>query len=300
MHQGQILDMINVGIVVLDRDLIVRQWNRWMVQQSGIAADTIIGSYLFDHFPTLDTPKFHRGCKAVFRFGSFSFFSQKLHGHLFPFSPAGHLRTEFDHMQQSCTLGPLYDEDRRVDHLFISVEDVTDAVLVQNQLTELNRRDPLTGLYNRRHLADQLAIEFERARRYRRPLTLMMLDIDEFKDVNDRWGHPFGDEVIRVVAKVLVQELRAVDFAARYGGEEFCCFLPETSVQSASVVAERIRQRIVDMKVNHPEATVSVTVSVGIAERDADVADADSLLRLADDALYQAKSGGRNRVCMKK
>src|SRR5690606_13896577 len=180
-----------------------------------IAPDSILGSCIFDHFPDLDTPKFRRNCKAVLSFGNFSFFSQKLHGHLFPFAPPGHLRAEVTFMQQSCTVGPIYDEDRQISNLFVSVEDVTESVVYQNRLSEMNRRDALTGLYNRRYFADQLTREFERARRYRRSLTLMMLDIDNFKQVNDKFGHPFGDEVIRAVATLLEGEVRSVDVAGR-------------------------------------------------------------------------------------
>jgi len=297
MIEQQILDTINVGIIVLDADFIVRQWNRWMAQYSGIEPEAIRGQSLFDHYPHLDNVKFRRNCKAVLRFGNFCFFSQKLHGHLFSFRPSSTLRGEMEFMQQNCTVGPLYSDDREIRHLFISVEDVTEAVLYQNRLVEMNRRDALTGLFNRRYLNQRLVEEFERARRYRRPLSLIMTDIDHFKRINDTYGHQFGDQVIRAVAATLTAGLRKVDGAARYGGEEFCCYLPETDGDGAVGVAERLRQRVAQLGLVHESVAVPVTMSFGVAVAQAAMGDHESLLKAADDALYQAKHNGRNQVC---
>ena len=294
--QDQIIEMINTGIVVLDRDFVVHGYNRWMAQHSGVAAHQILTRPIFEFFPSLDSARFRRNCKAVFQFGNFSFFAQRPGGHLFPFPAANHLRSEVSHMQQNCTIAPLYDEERRISRIFISVEDVTASVLSQNRLSELNSRDASTGLYNRRYLTQQLAREFGRAKRYRRPLTVMMLDIDHFKRINDGYGHQFGDEVILAVSTMLVQTLRSIDFVARYGGEEFCCFLPETGLDPAEIVAERIRARVAELRLEHAGGEVPVTISVGLSEIADSDASAEALLRRADEALYLAKNEGRNRV----
>ena len=138
---SQISDMINMGLVVLDKDLKVHFWNRWMALHSGIDSEKIVGQSLFDFFPNLNEPKFLRNCRSVFAFGNFAFFSQKLHRYLFPFRPTYSDKARFDYMQQSCTMGPIRDEDKSVRYIFLSVNDVTEVVNYEEQLIEMNRKD---------------------------------------------------------------------------------------------------------------------------------------------------------------
>jgi diguanylate cyclase (GGDEF)-like protein len=145
-----------------------------------------------------------------------------------------------------------------------------------------------------------LSAELERARRYGLTLSLMMIDLDHFKLVNDTYGHPIGDEALRSTARVLQREARTVDVVARYGGEEFVVMLPETQEEGAVAVAERIRIRIAEQAIL-PGASYDkarVTVSIGVAAvPSARVNAPEDLLALADEALYRAKAEGRNRVC---
>jgi diguanylate cyclase (GGDEF)-like protein/PAS domain S-box-containing protein len=169
-------------------------------------------------------------------------------------------------------------------------------------LERLATRDELTGLYNRRELMRLLHDEVERAQRYNRPAALMMLDLDHFKRINDTYGHPAGDEVLRRVGQCLLAEVRQVDRAARYGGEELAIILPETPAADAMLVAERIRRAIAALVIEVPAPAggierVRVTASVGVASVHADCT-VDSLLRAADHALYAAKRGGRDRVVL--
>jgi diguanylate cyclase (GGDEF)-like protein len=149
--------------------------------------------------------------------------------------------------------------------------------------------DTLSGLRSRAYLDARLPEEIMRANRYRRPLACLLVDIDDFKRLNDTRGHAFGDEVIRRVGEILQRDLRHVDFAARYGGEEFVVVLPETPLTGAELVAERIRAAVATAAIGEPP--VVVTVSIGVA----DGGSSDALLR-ADEALYAAKSQGKNRV----
>lgn len=168
----------------------------------------------------------------------------------------------------------------------------------QHHLREQSIRDPLTGLYNRREFMRLLTEEVERVRRYRHPLTLMMLDLDFFKRVNDTYGHPAGDAVLKGVARTIREELRTVDTVARYGGEEFAAILPETPWPEAKAAAERIC-RVVrgrQLAVSGAE-TIQVTVSIGLAVFPNDADSEQALLAAADKALYRAKRGGRDRVC---
>lgn len=155
--------------------------------------------------------------------------------------------------------------------------------------------DALTGLYNRRRFHDALSSEYERARRYKTPFSLVMLDIDHFKKINDTFGHSTGDAVLKEVSDVLKKSVRDIDTAARYGGEEFMIILPNTEKVQARFVAERMRQTIE----NHDFAGLEskISVSIGISGMpDAKVEDEDRLIRCADFAMYRAKRLGRNRT----
>lgn len=157
--------------------------------------------------------------------------------------------------------------------------------------------DDLTGLYNRRACNKRLAEEVDRAQRYGRPMSVLMMDVDQFKAVNDRYGHPGGDLVLKQVAQCLARQLRQVDVAARYGGDEFMVILPETPGESAALVADRICRAIAAETVAIPSGDeVPVTVSIGAASFPDEVDTRDGLIAAADRALYAAKHTGRNQA----
>jgi len=164
-------------------------------------------------------------------------------------------------------------------------------------LQELAIRDELTGLYNRREFGRALAQEVARTTRTARPLSLLVLDIDHFKAVNDRHGHEAGDRVLQGVARVVMESVRSLDRAARFGGEELVVLLPETPASEALCVAERLRRRIAAARFGSAVtgADLGVTVSIGVATYPVDCAGADELFCAADRALYDAKRSGRNR-----
>ena len=167
-----------------------------------------------------------------------------------------------------------------------------------NELEKLTRTDTLTGLYNRRGLIEMSQSEFERAKRSGFPLSMIMLDIDFFKHVNDLYGHAIGDQVLRILSDELHRNLRAIDILCRYGGEEFAILLPETTLQSAREVAERLRIAVAKLQFNITHADIKITVSQGLSTMPGETADLETLLGQADNALYSAKSSGRNRVCI--
>jgi two-component system, cell cycle response regulator len=178
----------------------------------------------------------------------------------------------------------------------------------KSDLEKLSITDGLTGLYNRRHFEDRIQEEFRRAQRYSDPVSLMMLDLDHFKQVNDVHGHPFGDRVLRDTAELIRSSIRDPDICARYGGEEFAVILPKTHLQGALTVGERIWKQIGD-KVFVADAIpgsphtrveeVRVTVSLGIAFYPSKGIDSpDLLVTYADEALYRAKREGRNTICL--
>jgi diguanylate cyclase (GGDEF)-like protein len=166
-------------------------------------------------------------------------------------------------------------------------------------LAELAFTDPLTGLRNRRFFDESFERELAGARRYGRSLGVMIGDLDHFKLVNDRWGHPFGDEVLRSAARSLADLVRASDLVARYGGEEFAVLLPDTEPAGGIVLAERMRAGIEALLFTRPDgAPFRISISIGLACQTAGSGwrDSASLLAAADAALYRAKEGGRNRV----
>ena len=163
---------------------------------------------------------------------------------------------------------------------------------------ELAVHDSLTNLFNRRAFDSRLADEVQRAGRYQRPLTLLMIDIDHFKHYNDQHGHPQGDALLRELSTLFLSCVRSTDFVARYGGEEFAVILPETNPANAQAVAGLILERVCAHGFLHREAQPggALTVSIGVAGTEDGLPDAERLLLTADRALYQAKGAGRNRV----
>lgn len=175
--------------------------------------------------------------------------------------------------------------------------DLESAVMGQEQMRHLAETDPLTNCFNRRALMEKLEQEMDRAARYATMLTGMMIDIDNFKQINDTHGHLVGDRVLKQLANLLKREQRSVDVVARYGGEEFVVLLPETTNAESRNFAERILRRVATHDFGEAGHPVRVTISIGIASYpDEHVTDGESLLRLADRHLYRAKSDGRNRI----
>ena len=188
----------------------------------------------------------------------------------------------------------------------VIVRDVTEQVAAEDRLFEyqlsleeanaklraLAATDGLTGIRNRAAFNDRLTEEYERAARFGRPLSLLLMDVDHFKMFNDTFGHPAGDDVLKTVARTLVTTARITDFVARYGGEEFVLILPDTDIAGAMVVAERCRRAIAAVSWRER----AVTISVGVSTRTGDTAEATDLVKQADEALYRSKAAGRNRV----
>ncbi len=167
----------------------------------------------------------------------------------------------------------------------------------RSKLEELSVRDGLTGLYNRREFDKRLQEEMQRSRRYNHPFCLILIDVDRFKDVNDRYGHQAGDEVLIAVGDLVQLNVRPVDVVCRYGGEELAVILSETNEKGALIVAERIRRTVAESVTATPQGdTIQVTVSVGLAAfpRDGDMP--AQIIKAADEALYAAKQEGRNLV----
>ncbi|HEY8084494.1 MAG TPA: GGDEF domain-containing protein [Methylophilaceae bacterium] len=166
----------------------------------------------------------------------------------------------------------------------------------EQRLSALSQKDPLTGAYNRRYFDEQSRIECARSHRYGQALSILMLDLDKFKQVNDTYGHAAGDEVLKSIVHVGLGALRKSDILARFGGEEFVVLLPHADIKEASMLAERLRKAIENTEIMADGAQLKVTVSIGVSILAASESDSIEMLSRADYAMYNAKHGGRNRV----
>jgi len=169
----------------------------------------------------------------------------------------------------------------------------------RRELEELSLTDDLTRLLNHRAMQKRVRDEFSRAQRYNDPLSLLMIDIDHFKAVNDTHGHQAGDRVLAALAATIAASVREIDVVARYGGEEFLVILPQTHFTGSLAVAERVWRAVGETAYEHNGKTLQLTVSIGVSFYPGKSVDgADRLIALADEALYQAKREGRNRICL--
>jgi len=169
-------------------------------------------------------------------------------------------------------------------------------VILYQEIEHTAITDSLTDMYTRRYTLQRLEEELGRSKAHKFSVAFLMIDVDKFKDCNDKYGHLVGDQILREVAQIIRHSIREIDIPGRYGGEEFCIVLPDTDIKGARFVAERIRSATQDKIIKAYDATLSVTVSIGIATFPTDAKKKDELIDKADWSLYKAKKQGRNRV----
>ena len=177
-------------------------------------------------------------------------------------------------------------------------EEITSRKHIEKELHQQATTDPLTGILNRRAFFEKANQEVARSQRYLKTLSILMLDIDHFKLINDNFGHHNGDKVLRRFAQEAKKPLRTNDYISRVGGEEFAITLPETDLASANKIAERVRHIVQELKIPIDQHLIDLTVSIGVAEYDPEETDIHPTLQRADQALYRAKEAGRNRVLL--
>jgi diguanylate cyclase len=298
-----VLHSIDVGLVVLDLNMRVKLWNGFMQNHSAKASSDVLDQSLFDLFPELPEAWFRRKLQAVTVLHNAAFTTWEQRPYLFRFKNYRPVTGIAEHMYQNCTILPLTDARGQVNHLCLIVYDVTEVAVnrlqlqkANAQLHQISRTDGLTGLFNRKTWEQSLRHEFKRFQRYHHACSLIMFDIDHFKRINDNYGHPAGDEVIRRTASTLLAGLRESDVAGRYGGEEFAVILVDTDAAGALVVAERLRTKIEACSVTYEKNIINYTVSLGIAELSTKITDPTMWIDTADRGLYNAKRGGRNQA----
>jgi diguanylate cyclase (GGDEF)-like protein len=281
------LDHVSEGVVLLDADLNAQFLNRkmrtfWGVTDEQAASHPSYASLITNAPHARDrgmTPEeldaFFAGRVAAVRSGS---------------EPVRDLKTtDGRHIRAHCDV--LQNNGRMLTYC-----DVSDLVHNAEQLERLATIDSMTGLHNRRYFLEQADAEWNRFQRHQRPLSMLMVDIDHFKHVNDRYGHGVGDETLIAVARACAGGKRQSDIVGRLGGEEFAILLPETELAQAAIVAERLRETIAGQVMTAHKVHFKVTASIGIAAASISMSGIDMLMRAADQALYQAKADGRNCV----
>jgi len=297
------LQRIEVGLVIIDRAYRVQVWNGFMEHHSGISPTQARDRQLFELLPELPRSWLQRKLDAVLTLNTAVYSTWEQRPQLFRFRSVRPVTGQSELMFQNVTLSPLGSVDGGCDHICITVYDVTDEALGKRGMEKANRElailsstDRLSGLFNRGHWEQQLYREFKRFQRYGTDASLVMLDIDHFKRINDGFGHQAGDEVIRSLGHAIADAVRDTDIAGRYGGEEFAIILSDTSVDGAVVFCERLRVATEMLGVVYEGRTIPFTVSLGVARIDPTLNKPEIWLSRADQALYASKETGRNRV----
>jgi len=296
-----VLQSIDVGLLVLNREYEIELWNSFMQNHSALMPSEVMGKNLFGLFPELPEVWFRRKVQSVFLLRNSAFTTWEQRPYLFRFKNYRPITGTAPYMYQNCTIMPLVGTQGEVKHICMIIYDVTDTAInkegmkaANEKLQRLSRTDSLTGLYNRGWWEECLNSEFLRYRRQPAPVSLVMFDIDHFKKINDNYGHLTGDEVIRQTAAAVRSTIREVDIAGRYGGEEFVVILVHADEKGATQFAERLRARIEKTMIVHEQHTIPYTVSLGIAQLRDEMDNPETWVEAADKALYQAKRGGRN------
>lgn len=316
LHSGafasRLMEMLAVPTFVLDTGCRVMIWNKACERLTGVAAGDVLGTR--DHWRS-----FHQSPRPTLA----DLLMQNRGGEisqLYPLPsipPAAHQSEPGALSAESwCDMprmgtrrylaadaSPIRGDDGGLVAVVQTLRDMTEEKMAQAALEQLATRDGLTGLANRRCFDDTLHAEWARALRQKQPLSLLMVDVDNFKAYNDANGHLGGDECLKRIAKAVSSEMRANDLVARYGGEEFAVILPNQSLKGAAIVAERIRSRVERLTMSNSGGQIAapghVTVSIGaataIASHDTN---AQQLVAIADAALYRAKHMGRNRISL--
>jgi diguanylate cyclase (GGDEF)-like protein len=300
---SQISAQLNTGILVVDIDFNIVMLNRFIQVHANKSTNEVIGRLIFDVFPELSKRWLLRKFSSVLQLKTPSFCSWEQRHHLFELPHTRPITTDSEFMAQNCTFLPVV-QNGDVSYICILIEDVTDVCHYQCQLQEtlkelalISRIDGLTQIFNRRHWQETLEQEYAKARRHNKNLSLIMIDLDHFKNLNDTYGHQGGDKVLVDVTQTIKTLLRIEDVFGRYGGEEFAIVLPETDLNGALDVATRICETVARTPIPFQEYMIKISISVGVSQLIGNEMSYEKLISNADEALYQAKANGRNQVC---
>ena len=286
-HQAQIIEQIHDSVISTDLNGIIQNVNHATTLLLGYKKSEILN----EHIKILTTEQDFKLLKS----------------HLRDIVKKGEFDTEIclikktgDRLRVDSSLSILKDDDDNPIGIIGYSKDITKRKIAENELKLMASTDSLTKLYNRRYFYKISESIIDLALREQTPTSIMMLDIDNFKKINDNYGHKVGDEVIKVVAKVLLKLSRKSDIVSRWGGEEFLVLLPNTDADGAIIIAQKIRVEIEEFIINlDTNEKLKFTISIGVSELKDEYTKLDTFINTADEALYDAKEGGKNKVCAK-
>ncbi len=304
MH-SLVVESLNTGVLLIDSDYNLVYFNHFMRSHPALKRPDVLGKNIFEVFPELPKSWMTRKLQGVFMLDSPAFSSWEQRQFLFKMQHTRPITTNSEFMAQNISMLPIKSEtgNSEVDHVCITVEDATDVYFYQEKLkltlAELersNRTDGLTQIANRRYWEERFNTAFLSAVRYQEELSLILFDLDKFKQINDTYGHQAGDKVLIESAALIQSMLRQHDVFGRYGGEEFAILLPNTQLQGAYELAERIRIAFANQVVNYKTDSIQATLSIGVVSYHSGIRNYDDMLTRADMALYQSKRCGRNKT----
>jgi diguanylate cyclase (GGDEF)-like protein len=293
VFDNDLLDIIENGVVIIDENLKVFFWNKWLEINTKIFKNEIESNNLDDIFPDVSFNSLKRKIKISLKLKRPTYIDAKNSKYIIPIKKEKITNSIYTFMQQDVTIKPY-----KNNLIVILINDVTTLLEAEytinkqlNLFESLATVDTLTQIYNRQKFNEILSVEIKRSKRYERTLSLIIFDIDHFKDVNDTYGHLEGDEVLKSISKLVKSLIRESDFLARWGGEEFTILLTETDLDGAIILAEKLRSKI--------EETVfgvvgDKTCSFGVSEyKDNSI---NEFIKEADSSLYFIKENGRNAI----
>lgn len=303
INNNVIFNSVDNGIIILDKELNILAWNRWLEILTYKKEEDVVNKNICELYNYINEKKLKRKVKSVLVTNNPSFYNVDQNRYLIKIPVESITNSIYKYMQQNITIVP-YDRNKELVCLFIYnttnlCETNHKLELLNEELVEMTHRDPLTKLSNRRYFSMQSKKIKSYSKRNNVSLSLIVLDIDKFKNINDSYGHLVGDEVIIHIARALEKNLRDSDIISRFGGEEFVVLLQDCNIEDAYAVAQKIREYIQNAEVKIDEDTkIKYTVSLGVAEFN-ELKDNDNLEQTfarADEALYEAKTSGRNKV----
>lgn len=297
----EVCQELPMGVFVVKQDKTICFWNKWLVDKAKIKSEQALGKTLVELIPNIDTKRFDWAIEGAIENNIPQVMSNTLNEYLIPIHIDNSAYDSIQHMQQQIKIIPVSSEDAKFAAVMIT--DITDLVLQKQTLVKMAIRleqdsyhDPLTGAYNRRYMWDWIDRNMHLASREKFSIGCCAFDLDNFKSVNDSYGHDKGDRVLQDFCKILNESKRRSSLIVRVGGEEFVALLPIATLKDAVGYANRVKSMISETSIAGFKKG-QITTSIGCAEWDpSDPISSEELLKKADDMLYKAKDAGRNCI----
>ncbi len=281
-----VIDALPFPIYYKDLDGKYLGCNKAYAEYVGIDREQLIGKTVFEIFDRIPAAIFAASDQELLNSPGIQIYETPVH------------RQGQDTIYIKFHKATFHEQDGTVAGLIGAIIDITEQKTLEKKFQRLATYDDLTAIYNRREGRKQLRKLCKDAVRKQRPISVILLDLDDFKRINDTYGHDTGDVVLKTAAQCLDRYSRANDFVCRYGGEEFLIILPETSLTEAVMIAERYRKELQSLKIQiTSDEDLGVTASLGVSQLDNEFTDREMMLKQADTALYKAKEKGKNQVC---